>query len=267
VPPSQATLTIHANSGRLIMPAGSVLTSESFAPPHAVIYPAETVTLLFALRNTAGTNTANLVATLQATNGITTPSAAQSYGSLIVEGPSVSRAFSFTAAGTNGQTITATFRLQDGTIDRGTALFSYVLGTSSSVATNGSVIVINDNTNATPYPATINVSGVGGNLSKATVTLSNITHFFSADIAAMLLSPSGQKVLLMANSGSAPMQNVTLTFDDAAATALPQSGSIPSGTYRPNGVTLVTTFPPPAPAAPYATNLLAFTNHNPNGVW
>jgi uncharacterized delta-60 repeat protein/uncharacterized repeat protein (TIGR01451 family) len=264
--PSAASLTIHDNSGSLIVPAGSLLTSENMTQNN-VIEPGETVSLLLALRNAGGTNTGNMVATLLATNGITAPSGAQSYGSLVVDGPSASRSFSFTASGTNGQTITVTLALQDGSINRGTALFSYVLGTSSSSASTNGLITINDNTNATPYPSTINVSGVVGTISKATVTLSNITHFFPADIGALVLSPTGQKLLLMANSGSAPLTNVSLTFDDSAANALPVSGQITNGTYRPNGVSLVTTFPPPAPPAPYATNLSTFNNNSPNGVW
>ena len=61
------------------------------------------------------------VATLLATNGITQPSGPQTYGALAVHGPSVSRPFSFTASGTNGQTIRATLQLQDGAINRGLA--------------------------------------------------------------------------------------------------------------------------------------------------
>ena len=88
VNPSAATLTIVETDGSLIVPAGAALISES-GPVNGVIDPGETVTLLFALRDSTGTNTVNLVATLLATNGVTNPSGPQTYGALVVHGPSV----------------------------------------------------------------------------------------------------------------------------------------------------------------------------------
>ncbi|HWH69046.1 MAG TPA: Calx-beta domain-containing protein, partial [Candidatus Sulfotelmatobacter sp.] len=85
VAPSAASLTIHDNDGSLVVPAGSAMTSENYSPANGVIEPGETVTLLFAFRNTAGSNTVNMVATLLATNGVSSPSAPQSYGTLVVD--------------------------------------------------------------------------------------------------------------------------------------------------------------------------------------
>jgi uncharacterized delta-60 repeat protein/uncharacterized repeat protein (TIGR01451 family) len=267
VSPSAAVLTIHDTNGSLVVPAGATLLSES-GPVNGIIDPGETVSLLFGLRNNGGTNTANLVATLLATNGVTLPSGAQNYGALINNGPSASRQFSFTASGTNGQSIVATFRLQDGAANVGTAMFTFTLGTSANSFTNNATIVINDNTNASPYPSTITVSGVGGSLSKATVTFNQLYHTWSSDVDALLVSPSGQKTLLMANAGgSFTMNNVTLTFDDAASNFLPQGSQITSGTNKPTTYYPVAVFPSPAPAAPYATNLASFNGSNPNGVW
>jgi uncharacterized delta-60 repeat protein/uncharacterized repeat protein (TIGR01451 family) len=267
VAPSAAVLTIHDNSGSLVVPAGAALIGES-GPVNGVIDPNETVTMLFALRNEGGTNTANLVATLLATNGITAPSSAQNYGALINNGPSISRQYQFTASGTNGQVIAATFQLQDGAANVGTATFTFVLGNTTMSFTNPAAIVINDNTNASPYPATNIVSGVGGSLSKATISLKNVYHTWASDVDALLVSPAGQKMLVMANAGgSFPMNNATLAFDDAASAYLPQSSQISSGTNKPTTYTPVATFPSPAPAAPYATNLATFAGSNPNGVW
>ena len=102
--PNAATLIIHDNDGNLVIPAGVALMSESYIPANRVIDPGERVSLLFAFRNATGTsNTADLVATLLATNGVLSPSQPQSYGSLAPNGHSESRLFSFTANGTNGQ--------------------------------------------------------------------------------------------------------------------------------------------------------------------
>src|ERR1039457_2067097 len=78
-------------------------------------------------------------------------------GRLVVGGPLVSRPFSFTASGTNGQTIAATFKLQDGASDLGTAVFTYTLGTWSRTFVNTNTIFVNDTTMASPYPSIINV--------------------------------------------------------------------------------------------------------------
>jgi uncharacterized delta-60 repeat protein len=258
----------------LVIPAGSALVHESFMPANNIIDPGETVTLSFAFTNSYGNDVSNLVATLLAINGITSPSpASNNYGSLIVGGPSVSRQFSFTASGTNGQSIAATFQLQSGTNNLGTAVFTYMLGTFTNTFANTSAIIINDLAPApapylaTPYPSIINVSGVGGSLIKVTVTFANLTHSWPADIDALLESPSQQSALLMANAGGGfAVNDVTLVFDDDAS-ALPQAAQIFSGTYKPTAYFPVATFLAPAPPDPYATNLSGFTRSNPNGAW
>jgi uncharacterized repeat protein (TIGR01451 family) len=267
--PSAATLTVLEADGSLVVPAGAALTSES-GPVNGFIDPNETVTLLFGLRDSVGTNTANLVATLLATNGVSNPSAPANYGVLVAHGPSVSRPFTFTASGTNGQTITATFQLQDGSANLGQATFRFTLGKTLATFSNPAAIVINDNTSATPYPSTINVNGIGGLVTGATVTLTNLNHTWPSDIDILLVSPTGQNSYLMAKCGSSfTTKNVTLTFDDAASSSLPQFSQIVSGTNKPTSHALAT---PPFPAAltpppPYNVGLSNLFENNPNGNW
>jgi hypothetical protein len=243
IAPYAAVLNIHDTSGSLVIPAGSALVSESFAPPNGIIDPGETVSLLFAFRASGGTNVANLTATLLATNGITSPSGAQSYGTLTVGGPSASRQFTFTASGTNSQQIAATFALQSGANSLGTSVFTYTLGTWTTTFSNTNVIVINDDTIASPYPSAINVSGIGGTILKTTVTLTNLTHTSSSDIDALLVSPAAQDTLIMAHAGGGnSIYNVTLVFDDAASNSLPRS-TITSGTNKPTAYLPVPSFP------------------------
>jgi uncharacterized repeat protein (TIGR01451 family)/uncharacterized delta-60 repeat protein len=268
VNPKEATLTISETDGSLIVPAGAALISES-GPVNGVIDPGENVTLLLALRNATGTNTANLVATLLATNGIANPSGPQSYGSLTAHGPSASRPFTFTASGTNGQTILATLQLHDGSTVLSNAQYSFALGKIGNTFSNNTAIVINDIAPATPYPSVINVSNLHGLVTSATVVLTNLSHTYPKDIDALLVSPTGQKSYLMAHAGSSfSIDNVTLTFDDAATNSLPQFAPITNGTYRPTSwATLTPTFPTNAPAPPYITNLSAFNGTSPNGPW
>lgn len=109
--------------------SGYQFTSENCAIDNAV-EPSETVTLNIALRNTGAKNTANLTATLLATGGIVNPSAPQSYGALIINGASVSRPFTFTAAPNVrcSDTITLTLQLNDGAENLGTITINLSAG-------------------------------------------------------------------------------------------------------------------------------------------
>jgi len=112
----------------IIMPAGTSLLSENCSPTNGAIDPGETVTMDFALQNVGGVATSNLVATLLVSGGVIFPSAPRSYGPLTAGGSAVSRAYSFTAAGTCGGMITPTFQVQDGTRNLGVVSFGLLLG-------------------------------------------------------------------------------------------------------------------------------------------
>ena len=244
LPPSAAVLTIHDTSGSFVVPAGSDFAPKGDPNTNGVIDPNETVTLLFAFRDAGGVNVTNLVATLLATNGVTSPNVSngpptQVYSNLTYGGHSVSRPFTFTAQGTNGQQIVATFRLTNSvphsvTNSLGTAVFGYTLGSWTTVVSNNALITINADTFASPYPSTINIRGLGGSLVKATITLTNLSHTRPYAIDALLVSPSQLDTLFLAHCGGTyGLQNVTITFDDASTNYLPQFTAI---TNVPNAV-------------------------------
>ena len=264
--PNSAVLTIVDNDGGSILPAGSLLTFES-GPVNGAIDPGETVTALIAMRNVSGQNTTNLVATLLTTNGVTSPSGPQNYGALVDGGASVSRSFTFTASGTNGDTVLATFLVQDGSVNYGRVRFSYQLGSSTTTVSNAAPITILDSSGASPYPSTIVVSGLAGTVSKVTATITNLGHNFPDDIDILLVGPTGTNVVLMSDAGGINnISGLTLTFDDAAAGSLPDSTLIAGGTYKPTNFG-PDAFPVPAPPAPWGSTLAAFNGSNPNGTW
>ena len=270
--PSAATLNISDDDGSLIIPAGTALVSE--ATNNGVIDPGETLTVLFGFRNSGGTNAVNMSAALLSSNGIVPITTSQNYGAMVVGAPVKSRAYTFTANGTNGQTLIANFALTDNGTPIGSGLFTFTIGATTLSFTNGANITITDRgasptpVGATPYPSTINVSGAIGTISKVTVTLSNYTHLSAGDVGALLVSPTGQKTLLMANSGGFnSINNLWLKFDDAAAGSLPLSTAPTSGTYKPTSFAPLPPFPAPAPGGTYSTNLAAFNGINPNGTW
>jgi subtilisin-like proprotein convertase family protein len=117
---------------------------------------------------------------------------------------------------------------------------------------------------ANPFPSNIAVSGLtGAAIDHMTVTLTNISHTFPADIDVILVGPTGASATLISDvGGGTAATNVTLTLDDAAAAALPDSGGIVSGTFKPtnfNGEDGPDSFPP--------ASLSVFSGTNPNGVW
>ncbi len=271
--PNTAILSILDNDTGIIVGAGSSLIFESFLPTNNIIEPGETVTLLFALRNAGLVDANNVMASLVYANGVTNSSPqTQNYGALIAGGNSVSRPFTFTALGTNGTRITATLMITNNGLFLGTVSFDFVLGNQNIPFQNAGVITIPAEGQATPYPATLSISGVGGPVNKLTVTLHNVTHPFPADLDVLLVAPNGVAVMLMSDAGNNnPLNGTTITFDDAAAFAVPQFGVISNGSYR------CANYPPGAdsmgiPSIPNGSwtnnpTLATYNGISPNGVW
>jgi uncharacterized repeat protein (TIGR01451 family) len=122
---------------------------------------------------------------------------------------------------------------------------------------------------ANPYPSTIFVTGLTAAVANVRVTLAGLTHSYADDVDVLLVGPNGRAVELMSDAGGEfALNNVTLTFDDGALAVLPDSGPIQNGLYRPSNYELAPdTFPVPAPAGPYDTNLAVFSGIDPNGPW
>jgi subtilisin-like proprotein convertase family protein len=145
-------------------------------------------------------------------------------------------------------------------------------GASAATVTfsNPTPIQIPDSGTATPYPSTVGVTGFGGGVQKATVTLRDLTHTCPQDITALLVGPSGAKSILMNNVGGCPQAEIgliTLTFDQSAPNPVPGSDVPASGTYQPTTDGTPPTLSPPAPPGPYDTNLGDFNGALANGTW
>jgi uncharacterized repeat protein (TIGR01451 family) len=280
---NSATATTQvAPPGVALAAAGATLTAESFSPPNGAIDIGETVTVVLRLRNVSNVNTLNLVGALLTTNGVTpvAPNTPQSYGVVAPSGFPVGRAFSFTASGTNGQTIYPTLQLQDGTNSYPPVSFAFTLP-KTQVFANTNVILIPDpaapnppypvaSGPAKPYPSAITVSSFSGVLGKVTVTLANFNHTYPGDVNVLLVAPSGAKALIMSHAGDQPVTGLNLTFDDSATGVLPAAGQLFSGVWQPTAYSPAPGlggFPSNAPAGPYSSTLSAFNGVNPIGPW
>jgi uncharacterized repeat protein (TIGR01451 family) len=177
------------------------------------------------------------------------------------------------AAGTLTNRVTVRADQLEAQSANNTAQTTTAVSFSVPAFSNGDVIFFPeyDNGPASPYPSTINVSGLTATVYKVTVTLQGVTHTFPDDIDIMLVGPQGQSVILMSDCGNGqvtPIDNVSLTFDDAASQFLPDFDQIVSGTYRPtNYGSGDDIFVAPSPAHPSGTTLSVFNGTNPNGAW
>jgi hypothetical protein len=136
-------------------------------------------------------------------------------------------------------------------------------------------------TTAEPYPSDIPVSGVTGTLSDVNVTLKGLTTTSPADLDIIVQAPNGTTVWLMSdacgpdNGDNAITSAIDLTFDDAAASTIPEDTQCTSGTFKPvdddNDPFFERTgedvFPSPAPTPSSNTALSAFNGSDPNGTW
>lgn len=106
---------------------------------------------------------------------------------------------------------------------------------ASTTFTNPTPITVVDNGETT---SSINVSGLSGNVNSLTVTLSGLSHTYPDDLVFGLLNEAtGVGLVLMSGvGGSIDVNNIDITFDDAAPGQMPESfaggGGLGAGTYQ-----------------------------------
>jgi hypothetical protein len=115
--------------------AGATLVVEGCAPANGALDPGETATVALCVQNVGALDTTDLVGTLQATGGVVTPGAPQSYGVVLAGGPPGCRNFILTVSGACGGTVTATLELEDGPESLGEVVYQFTLGTPTFALT------------------------------------------------------------------------------------------------------------------------------------
>jgi subtilisin-like proprotein convertase family protein len=229
-----------------IQSAGSTITAESCPPADNAISPGETVTIDFGMKNVGTAPTANLVATLQATGGVNSPSGPQSYGVLPNDGSTVSRSFTFTADSNLacGNSITATFDLQDGPNNLGTVTYTFKLGSlgfglTTATYSSGNIAVPIPDVSTVDIPITVGDLGAVGDVNVKV----RLNHTFDGDLELSLIAPDGSTVLLADNRGGSgdnygtganDCSGTHTIFDDAASAAIASGVSPFAGSFKPD---------------------------------
>jgi hypothetical protein len=131
---------------------------------------------------------------------------------------------------------------------------------------------------AVPYPAPITVAGGPVQIGSIRVTLYDVIHDLPDNMDFLLVGPTGVEYVFMADAGgpAALTTPATLTFSDAAPTAIPNSGPLVTGAFKPvSWEAPQANFAAPAPPGPYIepnssgvpTLQSAFGFTNANGTW
>ena len=131
---------------------------------------------------------------------------------------------------------------------------------------------------ANPYPSNIVVAAFSETVIGARVTLNGLSHTWPNDLDFLLVSPSGQKMIILSDAfGSDDAINATLELRDDALDAAPVGDFALTSThaFRPTNHGANDPFDAPAPGGPYlnaepsgaATFASAFGGIDPNGVW
>lgn len=142
---------------------------------------------------------------------------------------------------------------------------------------NNSLITIPEAGASSPYPSTIDVAGVPGNITEVSISLYGVTHTYPDDVDILLVSPAGQKFMVQSDAGGGGnINNRSYDFMDSAANFMQDEAGNPSGSYKPTNYDgAIDDFQHPAPDFPYSipgpagtdTFSSAFAGSNPNGTW
>lgn len=270
-----ALVIYNAEGDPALQAGGYGVLDEGCLPPNGGVDAGETVTVNVALRNLGAGDATNVFATLLSTNGVLFPSDGQNFGILLANGEPVSRPFTFTANTQCGNSLTAVFQIDSsagplGLVSQFVSIGAPILTTQAFTnATSLNIPASGSSGMASVYPSSIAVSGIQGAVTKVSLALRGLNHTNPDDLDVLLVGPGGQKLLVMSDCGGSPdINNNTLMFDDGAASALPNSSQLGSGTYRPSNYDSTTdVFPAPAPSAPFGTTLGVFQGQDPNGTW
>ncbi len=161
-----------------------------------------------------------------------------------------------------------------------------VTGLAQTFTSTGTITFSNGVAASVPYPSPIYVGTNGaaslpGTIQAVTVTLQTLSCPVPEDLSFMLVSPNGTAFEFMASvGGTHSIISDSIMMADSASSALPETGQLTSGTFKPTsfycGSGNTNQYPPPAPqpqsstmAGPCGTGTFAseFGGSNPNGNW
>jgi hypothetical protein len=135
-------------------------------------------------------------------------------------------------------------------------------------ATNPTDFTVPTMGSAAPYPSTIFLSGLIGQVTKVTVSVGTGDGPQPGDLDVLLEAPNNANVMLFSDACNMPTAAGTVfTIDDSAPTAIPDACPPASATYRPTNAIDDDPMILPAPPPPHGFNLGSLIGTPPNGFW
>ncbi|MBL9138490.1 MAG: proprotein convertase P-domain-containing protein [Verrucomicrobiales bacterium] len=184
---------------------------------------------------------------------------------LVLSGANENRLISLTSIGVSTGPVVITVTVDDGNKTTSGTFTVNVNPALGETFANNAAITIRDNNTASTYPSIIPVSNLAGTIHKVSVTLQGFAHTAPDDVDVVLVSPRGQKVLLLSDAGgSIGVTNLQITLDDSG-TVIPDNGPLASGVFQPANYSPDESLSGVAP--PYSSSLSALKGINPNGDW
>jgi len=166
--------------------------------------------------------------------------------------------------------LTATYNNPD-QVSSSTSFVLTILPPRALTFANRKPITIINNSRASDYPSIITVTGMQGNVRSVKATIDGFAHSYPSDVAMLLVSPTGQKVVLMNKAGnsSAAVSGLIFNFTQTATDPIPASGNLTSGDWKPANYNTSYVFPdvPPDKDTTYSTTMDAFKGYVPAGDW
>ncbi len=133
------------------------------------------------------------------------------------------------------------------------------------VFSNTAPISIPDAGVATPFPATIQVSGMSA-VESVAVVLNRLSHTYAGDLDILLVGPDGTGTLILSDAGASNAFNGgTYAFAVGGAPITASNGQIFTGTYVPTFTTGDDSFP--GVVYQSVNSLGGFAGHDANGAW
>lgn len=120
------------------------------------------------------------------------------------------------------------------------------------------------------YPSSVVVQGMTGPITDVNITLYRVTHPSPEDIDILLVSPSGDHVMVMrgvcGGPGAPDVVDFTWIFDQQVLSSMPAGGPCDGFAYRPSsdGQQI---WPAPGPAGPHGVSFDDFNGEQANGAW
>ncbi|MFN2529825.1 MAG: proprotein convertase P-domain-containing protein [Pyrinomonadaceae bacterium] len=257
------TQNLQLTPQNILQTGAAAITAESCAAPNNALDPGETVTMDLPIINNGGlgATTTNLVASLQTTGGVASPSGPQTYGAVAQGSPATVRSFTFTVSASCGNVVDITLQLQDGATDYGTIVYSLRTGTlgasSPATYTTGNIATAIPDVSTVDIPIVVSQTGAAADVNVKV----RLNHTFDQDLTLTLIAPDDTAVILSQNrdiaagggdnygTGNNGCSGTPTIFDDAAATPI-GTGTPPfAGTFKPE------------------ESLSAFNGHSIAGTW